>query len=274
MPLDKHNPKKTIVMDRYELIQEFNKTIIEIYSEENLQCLSGYFKGKPFDERYYDITTKCKINYNSKFDYTKLFDDLILCSDEILYFTAQLFLYRPLLLNPKGRFQKVNEFSKSCVRFSNIETLEEKRYYMLIDIVYQKIYNFWDRIGDLIETFFPNNLPPNKVFFDSALGIIPKEFYTIEEYIWLVKFKKEKYNILNKERIQIVHYRTTGTKFKIDFLEDTGNVQKWIFDRQNIAHYFKEQIEYTINGFEYTLIFLEKISNVIFADNYKMTKDF
>lgn len=258
-------------MDRYELIQEFNKTIIEIYTEEKLQCLSEYTKGKSFYERYYDVTAKCNNKNKSEIDYIKIFNDLILCSDEILYFTAQLFLYRPFLPNPVGNYHKENEFSKSCVRFSNIETLEIKRYYMLVDILYERIYNFWDRIGDLIETFFPNKLPPNKVFFTSALDIIPEKFHTIEEYVWLINFKREKYHVLNKERKQIVHYRTTGTKFKNDFIKDTGNNQKWISERQNIAVYFKEHIEHTVKGFEYTLTFLEKISNVIFADNYKLT---
>lgn len=64
-------------MDRYELIQEFNKTIIDIYTEEKLQCLSWYIKGKQVTERYFEITTKCKIKNNSDFDCTKIFDDIV-----------------------------------------------------------------------------------------------------------------------------------------------------------------------------------------------------
>ena len=259
-------------MDRYDLIQEFNKTIFEIYSEEKLQCLSGHFKGKP--DRYFDITTKCKINFNSNFNYTKIFDDLILCSDEILYFTAQLFLYRPLLLNPKGYFQKENEFSKSCVRFSDIETIENKRYYMLVDIIYEKFYNFWDRIGDLIASFFPESKcfrNEKNIYFANVIDKLYKKqefenIITSKSFVWLLNFKENEYSELKESRNQIVHQTLTRTKLKYEFLNNHEQIQNWINKRYKLADYFNDQIEYTIIGFEYTLSFLENIGENLFLD--------
>lgn len=254
-------------MNRKELVFEFNKAIKEIYIEEKLQCLSKHIKGNPIYNLYFDLTNTCNIKSNSKFNYRELFEDLIMCSDELLYFTAQLFLYRPLITNPVGHFRKENEFSENCIRFTNIETFEVIRYYMIVDVVYQKLYNFWDRIGDLINALNIVKLNSDRVYFSSAFNNIHSEYHSLEEYIWLKEFNNNKYKVLNKERKQIVHYTTTSTTFKKDFFNNTGNVKEWIDKRNYYADYFKDQIDNTILGFEKTLTLFEKIANKNLSNN-------
>ena len=71
---------------------------------------------------------------------------------------------------------------------------------MFADIVSQKIYNYWDRIGDLIASFFPDKLKTDKVYFSTAIKYIPIEFQESPNYGWLKDFKDTHYKKLNRRR--------------------------------------------------------------------------
>jgi hypothetical protein len=256
-------------MDRQELILEYQRSINDIYKEHGLTSIRG------LDDKY-EINGRQVIMWHSKathkfakrnqqFNYFKNFDDILFCSDELLYFTAHLYLYRPYINNPT---EEGFPFSGGMV-YPNYQNLEAKRYSMFSDVTSQKAYNYWDRIGDLIASFFPEKLKAHNVFFSTAVQSIPSDYHTSENYLWLKAFKEDGYVELNKIRKQIVHNTTSDTDFKHKHLERISNkngMQALQSERENIADFYKNHISLTLTGFEKTLLFIEEINTLQFID--------
>lgn len=251
-------------MDNLELINVFQNAIIDIYKRENLQCLrgvvnEGFIKDKELTPWFFDVVNK----FHSTRDCIKMLEELRSCSDEIMYFTAQLYLYKPFINNP---LSEEISLGNDKYLFPNNQNLSAKKYFMYVNVVFEKLYNFWDRIGDLIASFFPELINPKKVFFATAIDIIPKEYHSIEAFVWLKTFKENEYNELNNKRIQVVHYispNTEDTANHLFILTDRNETEKWITQRYERTEYFKNQINCTIEGMYNTLTLLEKIENKI-----------
>ncbi|MDO1448927.1 Cthe_2314 family HEPN domain-containing protein [Rhodocytophaga aerolata] len=248
---------------RHDLIRNYNKEIIKIYQEENLNNLAGLqgnfeLNGRDILSWYFDTIRKGQIKFND-FDFNKLFDDLLFCSDEIIYTVAHLFLYRPYINNPltTGSFFYGNEV------FANYQNLEGKRYDMYLDIVSQQFYNYWDRIGDLLAVYFPNIFLKKKIYFSTTIESIPSLFHGSENYKWLKEFADNQYKALNRIRKDIVHYVTSSTNFKWTHLQhahDRSEMENWFNNRIGLADFYKKHNVYTLEGFEKTILLIEEIT--------------
>jgi hypothetical protein len=254
-------------MDNHELIWEFQRKIVEIYNQQHLFPLRGendsyQINGKEILMWFHDVTNPNSVKYNLHTTYFDLQNDLFICSDEMIYFTAHLFLYRPYMNNP---LEAGHEFYGREI-FPNHENIEAKRYNMFSDIVSQKTYNFWDRIGDLIASFFPDKIKSHQVFFSSAIDCIPQEFHSSDNFKWLNEFKENEYVKLNSIRKKIVHYTTTATDYKQRHLKVKTREEMEILqaEREGLPEYYKNQIKLTLEGFEKTLHLLEDFNRVLF----------
>lgn len=251
-------------MDNSELIWEFQEAIVDIYEQENLISLSGFDDNYIVNNRniltwFVDITGRNPNNFEAQFDYFKNLDDIKFCCDELLYFTAHLYLYRSYINNPV----KDGELYYGKMHYPNNQNIESKRYSMFADITCQNAYNFWDRIGDLLASFFPGLLTPFNITFIKVIEAIAKENQQSENYAWLKKFKETDYSELNKKRKNTVHYITSDTEFKYRHLEriiDKESMQALQSERENLADFYKKHLSLTITGFEKTLLFLDEIS--------------
>ena len=255
-------------MDNHELIWAFQKKIVEIYNQEKLTPLRGEnddykINGKEILTWFHDVTNPNAVKHNLHLTYFDLQNDLFICSEEMIYFTAHLFLYRPYINNP---LEEGHLFYGREV-FPNRQNLEAKRYNMFADIVSQKAYNFWDRIGDLIASFFPERLKAHKVFFATAIDCVPEEFHSSENFIWLNDFKTNEYGRLNSIRKQIVHYSTTDTEYRQKHLQvkTREEMEKLQQEREDLPNYYKRQIQLSIEGFEKTMQLLEDFNKSLFA---------
>lgn len=254
-------------MDSHELIWAFQKKIIEIYKEQHLIPLRGEnddykISGREILTWFHEVTKSNAIKHNLHNTYFDLQNDLFICSDEMIYFTAHLFLYKPHINNP------LNEGHSFYGReiFPNRQNIEAKRYNMFADIVSQKTYNFWDRIGDLIASFFPDRIKSHQVFFAKALDCVPDEFRTSEQFIWLNEFKKTDYAKLNSIRKQIVHYTTTDTDYRQKHLQvkTREEMERLQTEREALPEYYKTQVQLTLQGFEKAMFLLENFNRTLF----------
>ena len=250
-------------MTDHDLIHKLQKRIVEIYYQENLSCIRGLdskyeIKDKQALTWYMNITQKCIAKFGNQFNYLKNMDDLVLCSDEIMHFTALTILYRPFINNP---IEDAFSTSEGLI-FPNFQNLEAKRYYMYSDVVCEKIYNYWDRIGDLIASFFPDLHKPKNIFFNTAIKKVPEEYRSLSSFNWLQSFSENEYQEINLRRIKVVHYATTDTTSRHDHIFKGTNkkeMKEWVQKRFELADYFKNHINLTIEGFYQTLSFLEEI---------------
>jgi hypothetical protein len=138
---------------------------------------------------------------------------------------------------------------------------------MFANIVCQSTYNYWDRIGDLIASFFPDRIDLHRVFFPTAIDSIPEEFRKNENYLWLKEFRETEYKNLNNLRKKIVHYTSIGTEYDslhassafvdLDSMSDLQN------KRLGWPEYFKAQIEFSIDGMSRTIQYLDFLSQCL-----------
>lgn len=257
-------------MEKQELIWEYQRAIIGIYKTEGLTSLRGLddsytVNGRQIIVWHSEAIKKCEIKFSRQFNYFENFDDLLFCSDELLYFTAHLFLYRPFVNNP------VKEGFTTAERmiYPNNQNLESKRFSMFADITSQTAYNYWDRIGDIIASFFPDKLKPHNVFFPTAIDAIPVEFQQSENYQWLKTFKETNYLELNKKRKQIVHYKFSDTDFKhkqLKIVSDKEAMENLQTERELLADFYKNHISLTLTGLEKSLMFFDEINPVLFPE--------
>ncbi|TWI80602.1 hypothetical protein IQ13_3281 [Lacibacter cauensis] len=255
---------------RENIIWDFDRTIISVYNEYSLTSLRGLkddfiINGRQILQWYFDAVRKGQCKYYEAFNYHQNFDDLIFCSDEIMYFLAHMYLYRPYLNNP---VQDGFYFGDGML-YPNYQNLESKRYSMFSNIVSEKLYNYWDRIGDLIATYFPALIKPEQVYFPKAIEIIPKEYHDNENYIWLKEFKENQYRKLNQIRKQAVHYTTEDTLFKHKHLNSPSEkeqMEELFKNRYDLADVYKAQLELTLSGFEKTLLLIETVTEKTLAD--------
>lgn len=257
-------------MEKNELLWEFQREIVKIYEIEGLTNLRGLhneykINGKELLAWYLDVVHKNQIEHPN-FDYFKNLNDILFCSDELLYFTANLYLYRPFINNPiKDGF-----FSSGKMVYPNYQNMESSRYSMFADVAAQKVYNYWGRIAELINSFFPGILEPVRVNFAAVIDAIPAMYHINEHYLWLKEFKTVDYKKMNGIRRQIVHYTTLETSFNQAHLkssDDKLEMGNLIENRDKWADFYKEHLNLSIIGFEKALLFLEYVSKEIFIDS-------
>ncbi|MEI2759099.1 MAG: Cthe_2314 family HEPN domain-containing protein [Bacteroidia bacterium] len=254
-----------------EIIWEFHKLHQKMYDEHGLTSLTGLnreyrLQGRNLLMWHSEATRKCSLKYSNRYYFSKNFDDILFCSEEILYFTGSLYVYKPYINNP---LDDAAYFSGRMV-YPNYQNHYGKRYGMFGDIASQCVYNFWDRIGDMIAAFFPDKINSTRVFFTTALDIIPPQFHSNENYIWLDNFRRTEYKEVNDRRKQVVHYTTIETDFKYQHLEKGSNdreaMEKIQAEREALPDYYKKHIDYSLEGMAKALLMLEEIGNTLFSD--------
>lgn len=256
-------------MTDISFIEEFQKKIVLIYKNEKLIPLRGENDSYRINDRpiliwHGDVTRHCWCHFNAHFNFQQNIDELLFSSDEIVYFTAHLYFYRPYISTP---LKDAYSTGKELI-YPAFYNLPRKRYDMYLGIVFEKIYNYWDRIGDLIAAFFPNLFKGN-IYFNSTIKGLKDKYEGNEDFDWLLNFVNNEYTKFNTQRIEIVHYISNNTSTKWQQLKQVGNYNESKIMTEkvlNFPDYFKDMNELAKTGFIKTMQFLEEVNKV---ESYK-----
>jgi hypothetical protein len=244
-------------MTNQELINSLYNKTLEIYQEEGLKSLRGsidheyFLNGRNILKWYSDVSKKL----NQKFDHFENLDSLLFISDEIKYFTAQLYLYRPFLDNPLENRSRYN----NKVIYHYRKSLPDRRYFMFSEIIFEKLYAFWGQLAKLLAASLNKKINDHQIFFANILLKIPNQ--DSENFLWLDNFLKTEYNKINLYRKQIVHHRGLETRFTAahtKFSTNLEEIEKLIHERDRLPEYFKINIDFTLTGFEKTLALISE----------------
>jgi len=258
-------------MTTQEIIYEYNNRLHAVYKQENLTCLKSILREGTENKKtpvFFEIIEKNKSEFRSQFNYLKNYDNLLTRSDEILHYTGLLFLHRPYINNP------IDEafYTDEGIIYPNNQNLEAKRYYMYADTASEKVYNYWERIGDLLASFFPDIYSKNEMkYFSKTIDKIPKTFHNSRYFLWLKEFKQNQYKELNSHyRKSVVHQDSTDTNDRLNhafIATQEKEIQEWIQKRHELADFYKNQIELSIKGYHQTLYFLQEVGNSFSLNN-------
>lgn len=185
--------------------------------------------------------------------------DIINCTKDLKFFVGQMYLHRPYINNPTVELDVIKEDQLFSVYFQN---LYDRRYCSFVTCCYEKSYNFWDRIGDLLASFFPELLKINLVNFSKIVDELEKQKIEDEHFDWILNFKKNEYKILNDCRKNLVHYHQYESKYRFDHSmnnTDLDIMYKLWNEKSSFPEYFKEHLHLAADGYYNVFKFLRKV---------------
>lgn len=242
-------------------LENQHKYLENIIEKENLISLSdNEYKYKNIE--ILKILNFDKTNTNfTKFDKFKNKTDLLNCNADLKLFTANLFLYLPFVNNPLKEF-KLTKNGKSYTYFRKIEDMLYSTY---VSCSFEKLYNFWDRVGDILAYHLELNIKEHLVTFPKVIDTIKKskKYDDNSDFKFLLEFRENQFKEFNNQRKVIVHYYQFDTTFKEEFYNTNGNEKKikelWEW-KKNMPDYFKNHLILSCEGFYHLFKFLELIS--------------
>lgn len=244
-------------MNDIDLIEILHNRTIEIYSREGIRSLRN-----PGEEEYM-LNGKNILEWHSeataflihRIDPFDNIDSLLFVSDEIMYFTSQLYFYRPHLFNPLENPITL----PNGVYFPYYMSISDKRYFMISEVIFEKFYAFWGFIAQLLAGSLKERMNDYDITFSRVLSKIQK--HDSDNFKWLRHFYENDYRELNERRRIIVHQRSAETQFRRFHSESASNIddmERQVHVRNGLPEYFKNQINNTLEGFEMTLNFISE----------------
>lgn len=166
------------------------KSIDDFHAEENHKWPSHNFMSY-----FIDVTRSfAQIEPFVDSDF-KMYDEFVLLSGDIKFCAGMLHYLYP---------------HTSSTHDQLTSNIIDRRYIMHVSWGYQSIYQFWDRIGDLLWHFFATGLNKESVYTGRLLNNMANEYKVTEPYIKLksqFELFKEHFDI----RHDVVHSFTLGT---------------------------------------------------------------
>lgn len=238
-----------MILSQQNVFNELDRHLYAAYDERELKCLDDYKIDGTLAFSFYHkiIDKKNRIN---NFNSVDLIFYIIFISQDIKFLTGLLFLLRPFINIPS---------EEGGTYFQN---RYDARYLPFVSLTHQNVYNFWDRIGDLLYFFFDTGLEERKVYFATVMSNFPNEYRSSEYFIQLNDLYEKKIKPLITARTQIVHYKQVETKHYLGNFQNHNNPQiKVDLEKEKKAYpeHFKNHLDYCNTGFEYALKLISEL---------------
>ncbi|RSK50120.1 Cthe_2314 family HEPN domain-containing protein [Hymenobacter rigui] len=263
-------------MEDLELIRTWHRRIQAIYAQEFLTSIRGIDDEQRYQhnnvnlyERYYQVTSQSRNKREGdSFNREYIIDDLTYLSDQVLYFTAEVYLYAPYINNPLEHGIQPPGYSR--VLYPNYQNLPAKRFDMSAETAFEKLYGYWNRLANLINYFLPTPIAEKKVSFSVVVDALEQQtsYQDNEGLKWLVAFKKNEYKKFLDKRNPVVHHLTTATAFRFNHLNarDKETLELLMQKRFSTPNFLKQNLQLSIESFVHTLNLLEEINQVDHTD--------
>jgi hypothetical protein len=234
-------------------IQEHIKEIGQIINDEKLISLSdNNYQYK--DQNVSIFSTSGTHNCNrifKKFHDLKNFLDLINCNNDLKIFTAYLFYFRPLINNPINESYLIDgEFMSTY-----FQNGADWMYSSFVSSCYEKLYNFWDRIGDALAYYLNVDIINEElVNFPKVIDVLTKQDVIKDNLYFkkLLDFKTNEFTEFNKHRKDIVHYCQFETTFRFEHAIYSGDKEKveelWKWKKE-MPEYFRQHLKNSCEGY-------------------------
>lgn len=241
------------------LLKRLQDIRIAIYKNNDIAQVKADYSSEYFNPnlflKYSDVCSA-----KNKYECIKDFNDLECISEDITSNVSYLIMYKPyvqdFLANP--------QYFEGEILYTYFHTFYDKQYYFIASQTIQLLYNFWDKIGDLINLFFEKINKDKNIYFPDVINKIPEECKN-ENYNWLSAFKDHEYKDLNKKRKQIVHYKGLESSAMNKVISNLSNREELEIlqkEKMDLIPYLIDHCEKTLLGFEQALKLIEiKVSN-------------
>lgn len=240
------------------IIENYNDEIFSIYEEYNIQSLeNNSFKYK--DINVLNLNIK-KYEKHPQFEPTIVLWDLINCLNDLKFFTANLILHKEYINNP---LEELIFDEGEFITSTYYQNLFDRRYSIFITCSFEKAYNYWDRIGDVLHSHFQKSFKIHQVDFSRMIDYLVKEGIKNDNLEWLVKFKNEHYKILNQYRKEFVHYNQFESKYRYKHNMNSDNldmISELFEEKLSFSVYFMDHLKICVEGYYHMFKFIQYIT--------------
>ena len=243
---------------RKEIIDKYGEESFKVCKEHDLVALS--------DNKYqwHGINVlECPNNPSysqEKFQHMINLQDILKCSEDLKFFTGQLFMYRDYINNP---LKEVTSLFGDDLISTYFQNFYDRRYSMYVTCCFEKAYNFWDRIGDRLASFYPELLKIREVDFYRIIDKIDNtKTVNSDNFKWLLEFRYTEYQELNRYRRDMVHYYQFEAKYRFEHAMNNSDFDKlkelWS-EKSQFPEFFKKHLELAIKGHCKMIGFLKEL---------------
>lgn len=175
-----------------------------------------------------------------------LYDDFFFLSNDLVHFTSLLFFLRPLINDPRN---------EGGTYFQN---WYDARYLSYASVLHYAVYNFWDRLGDLLHCFFDTGLHDNRVYVSRVLNNLSPAVKLSEHFKDLSNMYMTNVAKLINDRNTDAHTSSLVTDHYFKIILARGEDQKVQAQKKmELPELFKNQIGYAHKGFELVLSLIQ-----------------
>ncbi|WP_396183967.1 hypothetical protein [Flavobacterium sp.] len=248
----------------------FEKQIFDVFKHQKLIGLSDL-------EEYFKIQAEMIEKYREKYlsnndeleaeEIEKQNDNLMLllseiknCNSDLKLFTANLFIFHPNINNPTNEI--ANILDEKITTYN--QNFSDWIYSANVSCCYEKLYNFWDRIGDVLALYLKIEIKEFQIGFYNVIEKIDqtKRYSTDEDFIFLKNFAKNEFKEFNSKRKKIVHYYQFETEYEYEIIYRSNDNEVKIKDlwdwKNGMPEYFKNHLKLSINGYLHCFKFISK----------------
>lgn len=176
-----------------------------------------------------------------------LWKDLFFISNDLVHFTTLLFLLRTF----------INDATKEAGTYH--QNWYDARYLSYASVLHSAVYNFWDRIGDLLHCFFTTGLSDDRVYMGRVLNNFPAAHRVSANFQQINEIYIDHVRPLVFERNEDVHNQSLATTHFYGAILARGDRQREQTElKLRLPDLFKEQIDFAYKGFELALRLIEE----------------
>ena len=237
--------------------EEFNEQIFQVYKEKNLKHLGELnFNGQPQGSAaFMSGILRKKIPFHPlPYSVFKIHDELDFITKDIKYVTGVLYFLRPFIVDTTASDGRYNQ------------TLADRRYLMYANFGLQSIYNFWDRIGDLLYHYFKTAHKPDKIFFNRMIRDIQEPYRSTPEFKALETIYKNDISDISDDRSEAVHHFQLENKYywgNIETSKDPAKQGKLNKEKHNLPEKFQHHLELCFQGFELAVKLIDHLPDKV-----------
>ena len=211
-------------MNELKSFIDWNNQIFKTQKENGLIDLNDFdIDGSTTATVLSDVLNRKENIHPFPYSVFKIHDEFIAISKDIKYVTGILLFLKPYIIDTEqsdGRY---------------LQNLPDRRYLVYATFGLQSVYNFWDRLGDMLYLFFATTIKQNDVYFGRVFNQIPDQYKISKAYVELKEMYDEMKDILNLRHNSVHH-------FQIETLHYWGNTQ----------HYNNEEERNKLNADKFT----------------------
>lgn len=233
--------------------REFDKQLRQSYIDLGIKYLSEYdFNGEDSIQYFLRSIEQKRNIHPYPYSISKIHGEFNFITQDIKYVTGMLFMLRPYINN---------SYHDSGMYY---QTNEDHRYLMFANFGLQSVYNFWDRLGDLLFLFFETGLEHGQVYFGRVINNFPSEWKSRKPYLLLKELYEQEVKKFLEIRHESVHHFQLECKYywgNVEYKDDPVKLKELNEEKFSYPEIMSKALDDCIKAYQLTLDLINELPN-------------